>query len=191
MNLIKTFVFAFSAVLTKVFSHPEDRQIENGSPLTTLPVFGVEWSVSFKVKLSSFAKGYAHCLNLVKESGQKIVKVVLTSDKKFRVFFGYPFLNAATDYIEDHSLPSLGVWTKIEIAQVMQGSTTNIVFMKNDNIVGKLENPQPKNMFAVNVFVVKPGITFQPGTIKELTIRTDLSGSNLSQNYLTNVYLYQ
>ena len=169
----------FLASLAEVFTNPEEHQIANGPSLSTLPVFGVEWGVAFTVKLANFSEGYAHCLDLVKESGQAIAKVVLTSDKKFRVIFGYPFLDIDTDYIEDSSLQSLGEWSKLEIAQVTQGRITNIVFMKDGNIVGTLENPHPKNISGVEVFVVKPDITPQTGTIKELTIRTGLSGSNI------------
>ena len=127
--------------------------------------------------------GYAHCLNLIEESGQRnIAQIVLSGKKTLRVKFGYPYLTATADSIRDDSTPPVGVWIQIEIAQVLQGSTTNIIFMKNGNIIGTLENTHPHNIFGVNVFAVKTGVNPQPGTIKELTIRTDLSGNNTSQN---------
>ena len=170
--------FLISAGLTEVFTHPQERQIVNGPPLTTLPVLGVQWSVAFKIKLSNFA-GYSHCLNLIGESSE-VINIMLTSGNKFRLMFGYPFLKPSTNKIDDDTSMSLGVWTQIEIAQVQQGSTTNIIFMKNGDVVGTILNPQPLNVFGVDLFAVKTGVKAQPGTVKELAIRTDLSGNNIS-----------
>ena len=172
-------VFPFSADLEENFSFPDEHQIKNGSPLLTLPVLGKEWSLAFKVKLSNFSEGYAHCLNLIGESEQEIAKIVLTSDRQFGVKFGYPYLTTDRNSIEDISSPSLEVWTQLEISQVVQGSTTQIVFMKNGSFVGMLENPKPDNILGVKVFAVKSGVTPQPGAIKELTLRTDTSGINI------------
>ena len=159
-----------------MFSHPDEHQLEKGPALTTLPVLGKEWSVAFEIKLSSFS-GYANCLNLIGESSQEVLKFVLTSGKKFRLTFGY-----SAKPINDNSMPSVGDWTQIEIVQLLQGGTTKIVFMKNGAVVGTFQNPQPQNVFGVDVFAVKTRAKPQPGTIKKLTIRTDLSGNNVSQN---------
>ena len=165
-----------------MFSHPDEHQIANGSPLTTLPVLGLEWSVAFKVKLSSFV-GYAHCLNLIEESGQRGIARIELTGGMFQVKFGYPYLTlltATADSIRDDSTPPVGVWIQIEIAQVLQGGATKIVFLKNGAVVGMLLNPQPLYVFGVDLFAVKTGVKAQPGTVKELAIRTDLSGNNIS-----------
>ena len=163
-----------------MFFHPDEHQIANGPALTTVPVLGMEWSVAFKIKLSSFV-GFAHCLNLIEESSD-VFKIMLKSGNKLRLKFGYPFLKSSTNKIDDETSMSLDVWTHIEIAQVLQDSTTNIVFMKNGDILGTIPNPQPHNVFGVDVFAVKTDVNPQAGTIKELTIRTDLSGNDISQN---------
>ena len=69
--------------------------------------------------------------------------------------------------------------TQLEISQVVQGSSTQIVFMRNGSFVGMLENRNPDNILGVDMFAVQTGVTPQPGAIKELTLRTDTSGINI------------
>ena len=175
--------FLCPAALKKVLSDPSEHEIRQNSTLTTIPALGVEWSVAFKIKPTSFVKDrYANCLNMIEESGSRreIGKILLPPNHWLQADFRYA--KGPQKSISDDSLLPLRNWTQIEIAQVKVGETTNIVLFRNGLLVGKIENAQPENVFRVNVFATKQYVSFQPGMIKELTIRTDLSGIQNLQN---------
>ena len=63
-----------------MYSDPSEHEIRKNSLLTTVPALGVEWSVAFKIKPTSFVKErYTNCLNMIEESGSRreIAKILL------------------------------------------------------------------------------------------------------------------
>ena len=155
-----------------------EHKIAPGSLLTTLPVLGLQWSLAFKIKLTRFLDGevYPRCLDIVEESGgrQTIATMMLLPSRKLHTIFQSQ--KSITD--NSDSLLPLGVWTQIEIAQVQDGDSTKIVFFRDKTLVGQIENPQPQNIFGVNVYAAgaEKLQTFQPGAIQEMKIRTNMSG---------------
>ena len=157
------------------YSALEERELEKGRRLYTLPILAKEWKVSFEVNPSSYEEGWRNIL-LLWRPGVSCLSIGIDSSKHcseaqcsiIPQSLTYRFISNGTkkSFQDKDLIPQLNKWTKIEVTQVLDGNSYTIVF--NDGAKTKpILNPQ---IFEKVIVYASDPNGEQKGKIKNLRI---------------------
>ena len=154
---------------------------------TTLPRLGKEWVISFLFYPTSYTNNrWTSILHLT--TGGNIGKY---GDRTPGIFF-HPSsglsvsssVNGKHNYYKNvkPSPAPIGQWTKIEISQLKKADKF-IYKIAIDDFTFSVENTQPAEFTNVRVFTSDPWYAAQPGSIKDLNIRSNVCSLGLETCY--------
>ena len=163
------------------FSLSEESQLVKGRILHTFPVLAKEWKVSFEVKPSTFEEGWGNILRLfpgATYTGVSCLSITIHSSRQCnnlgqclihpRLSYQFTPDGHQQKWFHDrHFIPQLNEWTKIEVSQLLDGTTYKILFNDGTNTE---EVPRPKIFEGVKVYASSPWNEAQPGKIRNLRI---------------------
>ena len=121
------------------YSALEERELEKGRLLYTLPNLAKEWKVSFEVNPSSYEEGFRSILRLWRpDPGVSCLSIGIDSSRPcsgaqcsiIPQSLIYRFISNGTkkSFQDKDLIPQLNKWTKIEVTQVLDGNSYKIVF---------------------------------------------------------------
>ena len=156
-----------------------EHQLESNTTLGLFPELGKEWRVSFEFRPTSYnltavtnllqlttgASGDEHggSTPMIEfEQGGMVVTSSTESSPSYRI------------RLETPPAPNIKEWTKIEVDQRQEGCSYFLAVSLANKEVIRRENPKPRMFSNVTVFASNPDNEAQPGSIKNLSIRTSI-----------------
>ena len=144
--------------------------------MTTLPILGPEWKVSFEFKANGFS-GYQQLLHMTvggkgsgsgSKYGDRTPAIWTHSTKGFLIASALSGKFSYSKFIKP--LPAPGEWIKIEVGQELVASKMIYSISINGNKVFSTTNSKPSAFENVKVFASSPWYTPTDGVIKNLVI---------------------
>ena len=185
---------------TTLVFEPEERIISKNTLVTTIPVLGKEWRVTFEVMMSikydlnhmlyhqvkpaHYTEAqYQNVLHLTiggshEQNGDRTPAVWIHPDKG--VLFSSA-VNGKSDYgfFCPKHLPQAGIWTLYEVSQVCKEEEHFFVISINGEEVHSTMNKRPEVFTNVGVFASNPwdANPHRPASLRNLKIESEVSGT--------------
>ena len=159
-----------------VFEQPDASPLVKGKLLTSIPVLGKQWRVSFEVFPENFDHtGLASVLHLRTGEkgtrfGRRIPAVLIQRNKRVLVSTALGKKLIFTKRFRSKYGPALRNWTKIEVGQSLQGEDYIYSIDLGGRQVFTANNSRPREFYDVKVYAASPHFPPLSGSIRNLKI---------------------
>ena len=159
-----------------VFEQPDASPLVKGKLLTSIPVLGKQWRVSFEVFPENFDHtGLASVLHLRtgehgNKFGRRIPAVLIQRNKRVLVSTALGKKLIFTKRFRSKNGPALRNWTKIEVGQSLQGEDYIYSIDLGGRQVFTANNSRPRDFYDVKVYAASPSSPPLSGSIRNLKI---------------------
>ena len=159
-----------------VFEQPDASPLVKGKLLTSIPVLGKQWRVSFEVFPENFDHtGLASILHLRtgehrNKFGRRIPAVLIQRNKRVLVSTALGKKLIFTKRFRSKNGPALRNWTKIEVGQSLQGEDYIYSIDLGGRQVFTANNSRPREFYDVKVYAASPSSPPLSGSIRNLKI---------------------
>ena len=159
-----------------VFEQPDASPLVKGKLLTSIPVLGKQWRVSFEVFPENFDHtGLASILHLRTgekgtKFGRRIPAVLIQRNKRVLVSTALGKKLIFTKRFRSKYGPALRNWTKIEVGQSLQGEDYIYSIDLGGRQVFTANNSRPRDFYDVKVYAASPSSPPLSGSIRNLKI---------------------
>ena len=159
-----------------VFEQPDASPLVKGKLLTSIPVLGKQWRVSFEVFPENFDHtGLASVLHLRTGEkgtrfGRRIPAVLIQRNKRVLVSTALGKKLIFTKRFRSKYGPALRNWTKIEVGQSLQGEDYIYSIDLGGRQVFTANNSRPRDFYDVKVYAASPSSPPLSGSIRNLKI---------------------
>ena len=159
-----------------VFEQPDASPLVKGKLLTSIPVLGKQWRVSFEVFPENFDHtGLASVLHLRtgehgNKFGRRIPAVLIQRNKRVLVSTALGKKLIFNKRFRSKNGPALRRWTKIEVGQSLQGEDYIYSIDLGGRQVFTANNSRPRDFYDVKVYAASPSSPPLSGSIRNLKI---------------------
>ena len=166
--------------------------MQRNKRLTTLPILGKEWQISFELKPTSYKyTGFAQILHLT--TGGKSSDVgdrtpALWIHPNFGVLIATTNNGKPNDQklIKSKPKPPLNKWTSVKISKVKEGSDYTFSLVINGNNYWSVKDKTPREFSNVQVFASSNWYVAQKGFIRGLQIDNMARGKSFKKRLVYN-----
>ena len=159
-----------------------EHELERDTTLGLLPELGKEWRVSFEFRPTNYS--LTAVTNLLQLTTGAPEDEHGSSTPMIKFEQGVMAVISSTDSSPNYRLrfktvpaPKIGEWTKIEIDQRQEGCSYFLAVSLANKEVIRRKNPEPRKFSNLTMFASNPDNEAQPGSIKNLSIRTSIGES--------------
>ena len=165
-----------------ILSSTNEQEIKRNTLLTTIPLLKQEWKVSFELKANKFS-GLQQILHMTRggkgsgsgsKYGDRTPAIWTHSSRGFLISSAVNGKYSYSKYLKP--LPSLGVWTKIEVGQQFVESKMVYSITIGGRKVFSVTNSKPSEFEKVKVYASSNWFSPLSGSIKNLLIQNKNGG---------------
>ena len=157
------------------FEQPDESPLMKRKLLSTIPVLGMQWQVSFEVFPDNFNhKGLASVLHMMtgekaNKFGKHIPAVWIHRSKAIFVSTSLGKKSTFTRRFRSHVL-AIRNWTRIEVSQSRQGENHIYAVKIGGKQVFLTKNTRPRDFYDVKVYAASPSSSPLAGSIRNIKI---------------------
>merc|ERR1719150_1725745 len=160
-----------------IYEVEEELDLSKSNLLTTLPTLPREWMVEFLFKPTNYDNPeWTSIFHMtIGGNGENLVlgnRNPLVFNAPGRGLVVVNSLNDNSDDYTDLPAPAIDQWTKIRISQAIENGKTKVKVFINDEEMFSAVNSKPTSFENVKVYASGPWYLAQPGSIKNLSIKT-------------------
>nr|XP_047145915.1 uncharacterized protein LOC105843863 isoform X2 [Hydra vulgaris] len=172
--------FGFICKTKSETADPVEHKLIKGYLNATLPLLEKTYSVSFKLKPSTYSKGWKSVIHLTigedyGRYGDRCPAVWFHSDGSGSLYIS-AVVNGNKDYTFTTQPLPLNQWSSLQISQFQTNGVYMYTIYLNELLVHSIINKEPQSFSNVKVYTADPWYIAQDGFIKDLKIITGFSG---------------
>ena len=163
-----------------LFSMAEEHYLEQGTLLATLSTLGKEWNITHDFNPTEYHGDWKNSLHLTTgENNDKYGDRTPAIMLKKPLMFISSAVNGNKDYKHRPNLPLVGEWTQIQISQTLEDGRYMYRIVIGRKEVHAVENTEPEEFCDIKVYASDPWKEAQPGSIRNLTIKSNIQGEKV------------